>query len=178
MSVAIQDDILRRCLDFFGLRGVITHNYEQTVIPVVLIGDLGQPTRLILSNSTNINNPWGAVPTGKCWRPLYIFAAITQAAGTVARTYGVGWQSNGIQQGQFVFYHSLNNGNNVQNENIQRQMVLNTTDNVIVKFPPGFLLPSGAIIDFLALAGDGTTSIALGATLMVQELGENLIVQG
>jgi len=177
MALPIQDDIIRRALDFFGLRGVVTHEYQQTVIPVVVIGDLGQPQRLILSTSTNINSPFGAVPTGRCWRPIYWFGSVTQAAGTVARTYAIGWQFNGLLRGQFPFYRSTSNGNDTLNENIQRQMTLNTTDNFLVNFTPGILLPAGSILSILALAGDGTTTTPLGSTLVVEELGENLIQQ-
>jgi hypothetical protein len=177
MAQQIQDDILRRCLDFFGLRGVVTHAYEETVLPVVLIGDLGQPTRLILSNNVSINNPWIAVPTGKCWRPLYASGQITQAAGTVARVYSIGWQLNSILAGNFPFFAATSNVANTVSEIIERLMVLNTTDNFVVRFPPGLILPAGSILSLFALAGDGTTSIPLGASLVVQEIGENLIAQ-
>jgi hypothetical protein len=173
----IQDDIIRRCLDFFGLRGVVTHAYEQTVLPVVIIGDLGQPTRLILSNSTSINNPWIPVPTGKCWRPLYASGQITQAAGTVARVYSIGWQNNGLLAGNFPFFAAQSTVANTVGEIIERLMVLNSTDNFVIKFPPGLILPAGSIVSAFALAGDGTTTIQLGASLVVQELGENLIAQ-
>lgn len=177
MSIQIQDDILRRCLDFFGLRGVVTHSYEQTVLPTVNIGDLGQPTRLIRSTNTSINSPWGAVPLNKSWRPIYAAGQITQAAGAAARVYAIGWQWNAIQQGLFPFWAAQSTVGNTVGEIITRLMVLNTTDNFVVKFPPNFILPAGAIIDLIGLAGDGTTSIVLGAQLLVHEFGENLILQ-
>ncbi|MGL5934723.1 MAG: hypothetical protein ACRCZI_03770 [Cetobacterium sp.] len=178
MAHLIQDDIIRRALDFFGLRGVVQHGYEPIVSPVVVIGDLGQPTRMILSTNTSINDPWGAVPKNKCWRPIYASGTITQAAGAVARTYAIGWQHNGVLAGLFPFFRSQDTGADTVGENIHRTMTLNSTDNWVVRFPQNLLIPAGAIISLFAIAGDGTTSITLGARLMVQELGENLIVQG
>jgi len=84
MRYQIQDDIIRRCLDFFGLRGPIDHEYEATVTPVVLVGDLSQPTIARRFAAITDGNPLVTVPDGECWELISLTASHTQAGGAVA----------------------------------------------------------------------------------------------
>src|SRR5262245_58316068 len=125
MQLRIQDDILRRCLDFFGLRGVVPHDYESTILPTVNIGNLGQPTKYQLSVGTSVNSPWGAVPAGKCWRPLVATGSVVQAGGTVAIVYGISVALNGVLSMRFPFFRAQSNAADTSSDNLKRAMTLN-----------------------------------------------------
>ena len=170
----IQDEILKRVLDFFGLRGVVSHDYESTVLPVVSIGDLGQKTVSLQSGNT-LPTVFTTVPVGKVWRPLMLAGRITQTGGVTAITLSV--QVTGLSGPGFniPFYTAPSGGPDTSGLQIRRTFALNTVNDILAVFPEGLLIPAGGTVLVGAIAGDGTISMSANSSLMVQELGEGLV---
>lgn len=174
MNFGIQDDIIKRAIDFFGLRGVIPHDYEATVLPVVSIGNLGQRT-IALQSTTDPAVPFANCPTGKVWRPIAFSGRITQAGGAVAVTiaFTIGGLGNvGLVLPFFSAPSGTASTNGVQ---LRQTFGLNTVNDVTLLFPPGLLIPAGSSFNGLLSAGNGTITLSSGSILLVHELGEGLV---
>jgi len=89
MQYPIQDDPLRRVLRFFGLRSITApHDYEATVSPIVIVGDLGQVQTAItnvgpITVAGNLAD-FPAPPKDESWRILGFGGLYNQSAGAVA----------------------------------------------------------------------------------------------
>lgn len=173
---AVQDDIVRRALDFFGLRGFIPHDYETTIQPIVILGNLEQPqiqTDNFL-NSTPSTDLF-LVPAGELWKPLSLAFAVTQSAGTVAPSYAVGYLSSSgatFFQQRIPAYFGSNVG-----DSLSFNASLNGTTRFYVRFPDNLLMPPGSRLQYLAPTGDGTFSLVAEGGLIYRRLGEPTLVQ-
>jgi hypothetical protein len=170
----IQDEIIKRALDFFGLRGVVQHGYEATVLPVIQIGDLGQRT-LSLQSTTSVAAPFANCPTGKVWRPIAFSGRITQTGGTVGITlsFAIGGLGN---SGLLLPFQSAPSGTADNNPpSLKKTFTLNTVNDVTIVFPQDLLIPAGNSLFGILAAGDGTITLSSGSPFLVHELGEGLL---
>lgn len=173
----IQDDIIRRALDYFGLRGVVSHGYESTVIPTVSIGDLSAP--LIAQRSVG-NTPatdlW-LVPQNESWRPILLMTTLVQAAGTTAARWKVLYLS---ASGASFFSMSLPSlWSNVAAFSVGEALLftaaLNTGTDVVTRFPDRFLMGPGSRIQITAAPGDGVITADAQSLLVYQRIGERMV---
>ena len=174
MLQAIQDEVIKRALNFFGLRGPVTHDYESTVLPVVVIGDLGQPT-LSLQSGSLITSPWPLVPNSKVWRPIMASGRITQSGGTIAPVLHCSIQGLGLPGFWIPFYLAQALTAGTSGVQIRQAATLNSVFDFTVVFPPDLFIPAGGSVVFGLAAGDGTLSLSSGSVLLVHELGEGLV---
>lgn len=173
MNILIQDDIIRRCLNFFGLRGVVQHNYENTILPTVSIGDLSQPTKISQVNLGPFAGsvPLFTVPTGETWRLIMAQLILTQSGGTVIVSYGLEMLTN---SGIFFEFPQWPLVSGVA-PTVRRDMTLNGTAQGFYQFPPNTLMGAGSSLIPVFHSGDGLKNQQ--CFLMYQILGENLIAE-
>lgn len=174
MLQAIQDEVIKRALDFFGLRGPVTHDYESTILPTVLIGDLGQRT-ISLQSGSSFTAPWASCPTGKVWRPIMASGRISQSGGAVAPIFHLALSGLGDPGFWIPFYVSQALTANTNGQQIRHAVTLNSVFDFTVVFPHDLLIPGGGSIGFGLAAGDGTLALSSGSVLLVHELGEGLV---
>ena len=172
MSLRIQDEIIKRSLDFFGLRGTVEHDYEPTILPVVQIGDLGQRT-VTMNSLASFTVPFPNVPTGKVWRPVGFSGRITQAGGTVAPL--IAFTTGGLGNVGFIipFFFAVSSAAGAVGPVLRTAFTLNTVNDVTIIFPPNLLIPAGFSFQPMLSAGDGT--ITQNSILVVHEIGEGLV---
>jgi hypothetical protein len=166
----INDDIIRRTLNFFGLRGEVKHEYQPTVLPVVVIGDLSQPAKWV----TNIQvgtQLMHTVPKGETWKIMEIAGSVIQAAGATALTYGILLE---LASGSVITMHvPFWPRATVEVERIQRTITLNGTETFTARLPKPIYLPSEARMSINQIAGDGTITFQMH--VQYQVIGERLV---
>jgi len=168
MRLSIQDDVIKRAIDFFGLRGVIPHDYESTIVPTVNVGNLGQRTLSIFTSGLMGATQFGPVPAGKTWRPIVLTARFTQAGGAVALVFA--WNAGGIL---VPFFPAQTGVGTTTSLILRRGATLNTVNDTTLMFPSDLLVSEGLTIQPQVDAGDG--ALSWNGTLLVQELGEVLV---
>jgi hypothetical protein len=174
----IQDDIIRRALDFFGLRGVIPHQYEATIVPVLVVGETGSP--LILQRPTPPLNPladiW-LVPPGESWHPILLAGTLTQAAAVTTARWRLQFLSaSGASFGTQnlpALWDSLATFS--VGEATLFTPAINQQTNFTVRFPKDFTMGPGSRITFIAAPGDGVVTIEPQSFLMYQRVGERMV---
>jgi len=168
MEHVIQDDIIHRAISYFGLRGPIGHSYEGTVVPVVLIGDLGQPTVMQSFSSVGEGNSIFTVPQSETWRPIMMSGEYLQTGGT-APTTGLVLEARNpsvaTPRFRFPFYYGTEQPSQMKNPALNAAGIP-----WHVAFPRDFTLPSGWSLRFnnAILAGDGTRSVTNVVILYVR----------
>jgi hypothetical protein len=174
MNFPIQDEIIKRAIDFFGLRGVLPHDYEATVLPIVSIGDLGQRT-LSLQSGASFTQPFPLVPSGKVWRPIAFSGRVNQSGGVAAIVLQWTIQGLGNVGMQIPYFMSPSNASDLSGEQIKRTFTLNIATDIFVRFHRDLLIPAGGTFAPILFAGDGTITLSTGSMLLVHELGEGLV---
>lgn len=174
MNFKIQDDIIRRALDFFGLRGVVPHDYEATVLPVSVIGNLEQPAIVrIVSGPLVSGTDLMIVPPGETWKPLLFAGLITQTAGTTSPRYRL----NALQVAGYNFdlratFASLTTSST---EVLAFSAGLNQQTRFYCDFGNDVLMPEGMSLQFIQTGGDGVIVASNQTFLMYRRLGERLV---
>lgn len=170
MKFQIQDDIIRRALDFFGLRGVVPHEYEATVVPVTVIGDLDGPT--IVQRFTNVTDgsPFCTVPQGESWRLLSVHGLHTQSAATTAvQTILVAQVPEPVNTHRFAGFTDIA----AAVEQLRITFGLNLTNHFLYRMPPKTIIGPNSRVFFANFQGDGT--ITSTGVVVYQRLGEKLV---
>ena len=169
MRFQVNDDIIRRALDFFGLRGIVQHEYESAVQPVVVVGDLEGPT--IVQRFTNIvdGSPFCTVPVGESWRLLSLHGLHTQSAAAVAvSTILVAQLPEPVNTHRFAGFTDVA----ASVEQLRLTFVLNQSNHFLYRFPPKTIIGPNTRVFFANFAGDGT--ITSTGAVVFQRLGEKL----
>jgi len=175
MLHTIQDDILKRVLDFFGLRNFVPHEYESTIFPVVLVGNLEQPQIQQTGIDTLLSTDHFTVPTGETWVPLWHSAGVVQSAGTVGGTMEMQVLSGPaptFTRIRIPFFAGVGLG-----ETLRHAQTLNTTQRYFCIFPPGMLLGPGSRVQLAQTGGDGSFTYVTTTdnVLCYRHLGEPLV---
>lgn len=166
----IQDDIIRRALDFLGLRGIVTHDYESTVLPIVSIGNLSQPTLARQFNAVTDGAPIATVPVGESWRLHSIRMSHTQTAGAVQVQTILIAQLPGPTT--LYSFPGITDVSTAQ-ETLKLILTLNGSNNIDFKMRPETIVPPGCNIFLSNLQGDGT--ITSSGVIVYNRLGEGLL---
>lgn len=166
----IMDQQFKRVLDYLGLRGLVPHEYESTVLPVVVVGEMQQPS--LIAEAINIAGGTAifTVPAGESWEILAIGGLASQAAGTVAYRFGLHWyDSNSARSFQVpIFAESDSVG-----EVMSCTLTLNGTRRWLQRPSPKFIVGQGFQLAALNIAGDGTRQNNF-VWLMYRRHGERL----
>jgi hypothetical protein len=168
----IQDDIIRRALNFFGLRGQVQHEYVQSVIPTINIGNLGQPTLFLLNSAVTFNlQLFPVVPVGETWKLIRMNATYTQSAGTTAPTFSLTSQhSSGAYFRNFPAFFGSTLG-----EQLLISPALNVSTRLCVRFDPETYLPENHLLIWNSpVPGDGTRQM-INTVLEYQKIGERMV---
>lgn len=177
MIHTIQDQPFKRSLDYLGLRGVVPHDYESTVLPTLSVGNMGQQTTFERPVNFNPTLDLWLVPQGETWRPYVLTGILTQAAGVTAARWILQFLTGGgalfaiMHLPAFFSQAATFSAGPV----LGFTAPLNTSTNFHLIFPPGLLMPSGSRIQISATPGDGTLSIDQQAMLVYNRLGERLV---
>ena len=177
MLHTVQDDSLKRVLDFLGLRGVVIHDYESTVLPVILVGDVGQPTEYrdpLTVNGPGLDN-W-IVDAGETWRPIILAGTLIQSAGAVGPIWGWDWLTGASPTFTRVPLPAIWGTIALRPaaETLTFTPAVNSTTNFIIRFPREMLMGSGSRIQWSSGPGDGALSIG-SAKLLLHSFTEPLI---
>lgn len=169
--VQIQDDAFRRVLRFLGLRSRLEHEYESTVRPVLVVGDLGQPTSVIETAGGVLAGgllTLFTVPQGESWRLLAMTGTLTQAGGAVAGTFRLilaDWSTT-----QFIPVPFYTDQNLTLGEQTAQSFTLNSANRYSVWHRSKIILGPGQRVRINTATADGTLT-AGAAIIIVQKLG-------
>lgn len=174
MQYPIQDDALRRCLKFFGLRSIIEpHNYEATVSPVVMVGDLGQVQSAVTVSSITVSGnlaDFPSPPKDESWRVLGFCGLYNQSAGAVAGNLRFTVRGWGASAGTILllpFY--IDQIATDVTEDTWHAVALNTSVRFLCTLRNPFIITPGQIIAANP-GGDGTRTVT-DLILLVNKLG-------
>lgn len=170
--IQVQDDIFRRVLDFLGLRGVVPHGYESTVLPVLHVGNMGQ--RTIVKRATPFvpsGNAIFTVPAGETWRVLAISGNSAQTGGTVAHRFGMQWNEQTTGE---TFLLPIYSQIDTRPESLTVTATLNASINWCTWIRQEFLVPAGWQLREILYAGDGSVTMQT-CFIQFQRLGERLV---
>jgi hypothetical protein len=165
----IQDDVLRRALDYFGLRGTIPHEYVSAVLPTISVGNLRNPEIHKAMVPNIIAGAAAFFPFGETWHPIFWSGNLIQAAGAVAPI----WECQAFAGSSGNTRMSLPSWVNQDVEVIAHPMTLNSTVRFAVRFPIDFLLGPGMTLTWDTNAGDGNRTIG-NSILVYERFGETL----
>jgi hypothetical protein len=171
----VQDSTLRRVLDFLGLRGIVQHEYESTILSTIEVAKLPSPIQVRIVTGTLIPGvDLVQVPQDETWEPILFFAEITQSAGAVVPRYTL----NALQSGFFFDLESTYATQTLSGSHVLSFTAgLNETTSVYCDFSHGVLLAPGTSIQYLNQGGNGTIVMNNQAFLMYRRLGERLVSQ-
>lgn len=174
MNFLIQDDIIRRALDFFGLRGVVSHEYDPTIRPVAVVANLEQPAFVQLIGGTGLSGvDLMIVPPNETWKPILFAGTITQTAGATAPRYIL----NALQAGAYNFNlrASFSTPTLAASEVLAFTAELNVATKFFCNFGNDILLPGGTSLQYVQTGGNGVIVANSQSFLMFRRLGERLV---
>ena len=172
MLHGINDDVLRRALDFFGLRGPVPHDYESTVLPVLQVGNVEQYLICTqIAGVTPIGNNLFSVPRGESWRLISLCGTLSQTGGTVALVAQLNAVWVDVQK--MAVYPGFKDTN--LGEQLNLGPALNNSCIFSYRFPDRTILSEGCKLIFVLIAGDGTVSTTTPTKLIYERIGERLI---
>jgi hypothetical protein len=165
------DQILRRVLDYLGLRGVVQHEYEQTVVPTLMIGDLSQTVLVREALNIPVGNAIFTVPAGETWEIVALGGISNQTIGAVAFRWSLTWNDVNTGRNFLVpFWQEVDNTGEV----LSITHTLNTNKRWSARPIKQMLVAEGYQLQQVGLAGDGTRTMANG-WVMYRKFGERLV---
>lgn len=168
----IEDQQFKVLLDYLGLRGVVQHAYESTIIPVISIGTLPHISEVIDSNANiAVGSSVYTVPARETWELIQWSGAIAQSGATIAPNLMV--TTVGPSGADNLWHPYYRQGGGTQQ--LSNIFTLNSVERFVVDFIKPMLLGSGCSLLFFPIAGDGTLNVQQNAQLLIRRYGENLM---